>query len=82
MTELPSNNPVTTAGGKTAQPWAHWFNAVHQTVSAVRQSGATAQRPTKGLWIGRQFFDTTLGRPVYVQSVNPVVWVDSAGVVV
>lgn len=82
MNELPSNNPVTTANGKASQPWLHWFNLVHLTIQALRQSGETAQRPSKGLWIGRQYFDTTLGKPVYVKSVGPVVWVDAAGVVV
>lgn len=80
MNELPSNNPVTSGQGKASQPWLHWFNAVHLTINAMRQSGTT--RPDKGLWIGRQFFDTALGKPVYVQSVNPVVWVDASGAVV
>ena len=80
--ELPSNNAVTGTAGYASVSWLQWFNLVHQTVTAVRQSGTTANRPDKVLWIGRQYFDTTLGRPVYVRSVKPAVWVDAAGVVV
>jgi hypothetical protein len=45
------------------------------------QSGVTANRPDKVLWIGRRYFDTTLGKPVYLKSINPSVWVDGVGTV-
>lgn len=80
--ELPSNNAVTGTAGYASVSWLTWFNLAHQTITAARQSGATADRPTKLLWVGRRFFDTTLGLPVYLKSVRPDVWVDSTGVVV
>lgn len=69
-------------GGPTLPAYQAWFALVGETVRSLRQSGATADRPAKALWIGRQFFDTTLGHPVWVQSVNPAVWVDGTGTVV
>ena len=39
-------------------------------------SGATASRPSSGNWIGRQYFDTTLGKPVWW---NGTKWVLSDG---
>lgn len=45
----------------------------------VAMSGTT--RPTVTT-IGFQFFDTGLKKPIYLSSVNPVVWVDSTGTVV
>lgn len=76
--ELPSNDPVTVAG-VTFRTWAQWFSRVHTIVTSLQQSGATADRPTSVLWLGRRYFDTTLGIPVWVQSVKPTVWVDATG---
>lgn len=39
-------------------------------------SGATASRPSSGNWTGRQYFDTTLGKPVWW---NGTKWVLSDG---
>jgi hypothetical protein len=47
--------------------------------SALTQSGTTAQRPTSLLWVGRTYFDTTLGYPVWLLSTGPDVWVDATG---
>lgn len=62
--------------------WSSFFESVFNLLSAMTQSGTTAQRPTTFLWIGRNYFDTTLGYPIYVKSVGPVVWVNGAGTVV
>lgn len=72
------------ANGNLTTGWNSWFNWVHQLVSAMRQSGTTAQRPTTGLWIGRQYYDTTLGYPVWVHSITAgvVVWHNGAGAAV
>lgn len=67
------------AGEVPLKPWAQWFTRVGARLAAVEQSGTTAQRPVTGLWIGRRYFDTTLGKPVYVKSLGPTVWVDGAG---
>lgn len=62
--------------------WTSFFEQIFNILTAMTQSGTTANRPTKFLWIGRNYFDTTLGYPVYVKSVGPVVWVNGAGTVV
>lgn len=80
--ELPANNALTSFNSMATLPWLRWFNLVHQTITAARQSGPTSDRPSETLWIGRQYFDTTLGKPVYVKSVRPTVWVDAAGTTV
>lgn len=62
-----------------------WLDTVYNIVVVLTQSGPTANRPTTRLWIGRQFFDTTLGYPVWVQSLNGsyvATWVNGAGTVV
>ena len=62
--------------------WQEYFTNVYNAIQALQQSGTTAQRPTRGLWIGRQYFDTTLGYPIYLRSANPSVWVSGSGAVV
>ena len=51
------------------------FNALATTP----QYGATADRPTQNLQIGHQYFDTTLGYPVWYDGTD---WVDASGPVV
>ncbi len=78
-------NPATTpilVNGVMNQTWLNWMNLAHGSVVSVRQSGTTANRPVDGLWIGRVYFDETLGLPVWVKSVNPSVWVDATGATV
>lgn len=80
--ELPSNDPLVDDKSMAFRTWAQWISWVHQTVSAMRQSGPTADRPTKVLWIGRSFYDTTINKPIYVSAVKPTVWRDAAGTIV
>lgn len=77
--EVPNALPMLSVQGTPAPAWAQWTTYAHQTITGLRQSGATADRPVKGLWIGRMFFDTDLGHPIWLQSVGPAVWVDATG---
>ena len=62
--------------------WTTYFKQAHPITNSVTDSGITANRPTTDLWIGRQYYDTTLNKPVYLNSVGPNVWKDSAGTTV
>jgi hypothetical protein len=62
--------------------WQEFFSSVYFSVTYLQQSGTTAERPTKGLYIGRPYYDTTLGYQICVNSVNPTVWHNGAGAVV
>ena len=65
--------------------WASFFHSAQQTVFLLTRSGPTASRPTSvidGRWIGMPYYDTTLGLPVFLHSVNPDVWHNGAGAVV
>jgi hypothetical protein len=63
-----------------------WLDTVFNVLMPATQSGPTANRPTTRLWVGRVYFDTTLGYPVWVQSVNAstyvATWVNGAGTTV
>jgi len=67
--------------GSMAPSWIQWLTKVGLYSGSASDSGTTAQRPTTNLWIGRQYFDTTLGLPVFVKTLAPV-WVTAAGAVV
>jgi len=59
--------------------WAEWLNSAYNILTALTQSGTTAQRPVKLLWVGRTFFDVTLNRPIWYTGTN---WIRADGVVV
>jgi hypothetical protein len=73
--DLPSNTGVCDEQ-TTNRQWMQWFDRVHVIASASQQSGATADRPVKRLWVGRRYFDTTLNEPVWWDG---SAWVTAAG---
>lgn len=74
------NQPPTTAvdsnGDVLSNEWRNFFTAVFNICIAVTSSGTTANRPTKLLWTGRTYFDTTLGKPIWYKTAG---WVDATG---
>lgn len=79
--DTPTNSELVNENRKLSSEWGFIFNYWHQTITSMRQSGTTAQRPTAGLWIGRRFYDTTLNKPIYFSAL-PDVWRDSQGTIV
>ena len=62
----------------TKPQYASFLHSLQQTAFAVTRSGPTTSRPTSnmdGRWIGMPFFDTDISQTVFLQSVNPDVWV-------
>lgn len=62
-----------------SQGWKAWFGKVRIRGGAIGHNGTTANRPTSDLYVGRPFFDTTLGKPVWYDGTN---WVDATGATV
>lgn len=58
-------------------PWADWCKQVYEILKTVPQSGTTAKRPTK-LFIGQMYFDTTIGKPIWVNGAGTG-WVKADG---
>ena len=82
ISQPPNTPPVSldSDGNLQVDPiWASFFNNIFVILTAVTQSGTTANRPTKLLWVGRSYFDTSLGKRIDLKSVNPNVWVDGSG---
>jgi hypothetical protein len=59
--------------------WIGWLKGLREAAFSVTQSGTTANRPTAFLWVGRRYWDTDLGIPIWLASVNPSAWVDATG---
>lgn len=75
----PAEGAVVDENGAPTPGWRPFFSAIYMLLVAMTQSGTTAKRPTSFLWVGRPYLDTTLGIPIWLRSVGPTVWVNSAG---
>ena len=71
----PIDNPL-------ERSWVEFFEKIGLFAGTLDESGTTANRPTTKLWVGRMYFDTTLGYPIWIKSLGPTVWVDAAGTTV
>lgn len=58
---------------------ANWFTQLWRLVSTIGDAGTTAQRPTKGLFIGRPYFDKTLNKPIWYDGTD---WILADGTIV
>lgn len=82
-TPLPSRPIITQDGKLLDKLYQAWFGAIQQWLGPLGQFGTTAQRPTKNLWIGLPYYDTTLGYPVFVHQISPsIIWHNGAGAAV
>ena len=52
-------------GPPSDPPDVSWFQQAFLILFAHQQSGTTAQRPTSQKWVGRPYFDTTLGYEIH-----------------
>lgn len=48
----------------------------------IVSAGSTANRPSSNLYAGQQYFDTTLGKPIWCRYPTSKVWVDASGTTV
>ncbi len=71
----PFAQPINQAG-QVSTHWAEFIANVQRLLSGLVESGTTAQRPTKNLYTGRMYFDTTLGLPIWYSTSS---WVKADG---
>ena len=74
ITPPPLQEPFDKEEG-VSNPWKQWSQSVYIVANTVEQSGITANRPSHK-FIGQQFFDTTLGEPVFS---NGTAWITIGG---
>lgn len=75
------------SGQKLSPPPPHgpdkeWYNKLRDTVNLAYASAYTTATRPAAPFVGQGTFDTTLGKPIWCKSLNPVVWVDATGTAV
>lgn len=79
-----NSNLRLSADGRMAvwsQPWANWMSQTWQIAFDAQNSGTTAQRPTDNLYVGKPYFDTSLGtkgKPIWLGK-DEATWVLADG---
>jgi len=71
---------TTMQGNSLPASWMEWIGKIRLYAGSLSESGTS--RPSSNLWVGRMFFDTSLGHPIWCKTVSPVVWVDATGATV
>lgn len=83
---LPPTPYISEKDGRLTSLYQSFMDSVRYWLGPVGGSGSTANRPIESLqnplYISQMFFDTTLGKPIWVKSRNPTVWVDATGAAV
>jgi hypothetical protein len=75
----PTRSPIVDEKAMIKPEWQEFFSAAFFSLRAYEMSGTTANRPTKRLFVGMPYFDTTLNRPIWYTGTN---WIRADGVVV
>lgn len=75
--------PPLFSGSNFTAAWAGWFSNAQTILADASNSGPTGQRPTAQMYVGKPYFDTTLGIPIWLKTPSPTpVWVNAAGTAV
>jgi hypothetical protein len=88
LSPLPTDDHVDVALKVRLSPvYTQWFQSIQRVLGPQAQSGPTASRPTANVYVGLDYFDTTLGYKVTTNSATTarpqvVVWVNGSGSVV
>lgn len=56
--------------------WTRWLYALVAAFNTQSATGSTATRPIPAPFIGFQYFDSTLGRPVWAKTLTQYVFAD------
>ena len=83
VSSTPADQGIADKNGNVTPIWRAFFTSISFWLRPVGSSGPTANRPVDTgsiqLYPGQTYFDTTLGKPIWVQSRNPTVWCDATG---
>ncbi len=75
-------------GYRLTSQWAQYMSRVARVVEANEMNGATTARPTRDVYVGQSYFDSTLGKPIWAKTVVAasggltITWVDATGATV
>jgi len=78
ISPAPNKQPMLNPKGFPESPWMAFFSETFSALAALQSSGTTAQRPTEYLFVGRNYFDKTLNKPIWIGN-DGSTWVDATG---
>ena len=86
LSPVPTTDQLSDRSGLINPSYRTWFASIQTWLGPQGRTGATGARPQVGLYPGLQYFDTTLGYPVFVKTVGTnkpgnatTVWVNASG---
>jgi hypothetical protein len=83
VSPVPADPRMVDGTGMLLRTWQAFFSSVYYWLRPTGASGTTSTRPVSSssvqLFVGQTYFDTTLGKPVWVKSLSPTVWCDATG---
>lgn len=86
LNPIPTTPVIVDRKGVLTPLYQAFISSIYNWLSPVGLNGTTAQRPVNTpqnfMYIGQMYFDATLGKPIFVKSLSPTVWVDATGAVV
>lgn len=68
--------PALNKNQRISDKWQEYFTSVYNAIFDLQQSGTTANRPTKRLYVGRPYFDTTINKPIWYSANNDWILAD------
>jgi len=71
----PIRVPFTDSNGLPGS-WQAWIATLERLFNELQGSGTTAQRPDPAPFIGYMFFDTTIGQPIWADTLTTWVLAD------
>lgn len=69
----PNQQAIQDENGKINPAWQDFCTDVFMGIQTLESSGTTAKRPTKNLYPGRFYFDTSLGangKPIWINKLG------------
>jgi hypothetical protein len=78
--DLPSAS-IVDASGNVNQQWLFTFTRWNDMLNDMTDEGATTDRPTSRLYVGRPYIDRTLNKQIWFSAL-PDVWRDAMGNIV
>lgn len=60
LSNAPFQSIISEAGGKISSVWSQWIAQLNNIVNSMTLAGTTSQRPTRQLWLGQRYWDSTL----------------------
>jgi hypothetical protein len=76
--DKPTPGVIVTQKGLPVTWFASWLQQAYRILFNAQLVDTTANRPTAGLYAGQQYFDSTLGKPIWRNAANSG-WVDATG---